>query len=715
MAQTAKPVLSIGIIFKDDIRSLEHCLSALQPLRDAVHCELVMADTGSSDGSRAVAEKYADILFDFPWINDFAAARNAVIDRCSGRWFLTVDSDEYLEEDVSQLVSFLKANNKKVDTCTVVIRNYGNYELEGPYTDFMAIRMTRLSRGARYVGAIHEKWSNTGVVISLPKTVFRHDGYVGLNNEEGRAKRERNIRLIREEMAQEPKLLMPRLQFIESGATEPDLLDQIRDAIALVEEKPAAWERVGPPILRHAVFHAWQTKLPEADEWTGKAWELFPDSLYTRIDVSYASFMRAGEAKDFAACVEHGEAYLKGMEAQRKGADPGACIVSVLRMASPYWEQDVKILLARAYLTMEQPDPERALELLGSLNGSQLDGRQTALFVQNLRDAHARTEGDTSSIVASVWEGISKPVPNEQRAQQRKQTFVNEERTAFQPNIRTAERDREDYHRLSCTLFAPLEAENEWGRTAAILAEEDPDLLTKKLAAVEDWEKTPICALAHALEHGAEFPLPGQTLPLEKMDALAGRLSREGEVIFTLAAAAAEADFAADAQDMAWVRSLALAAVRACKWEDEKQGLALARGFVRVERAFLAHCYTPEVLREDSLFLLPPMHRFGWYCGRAFEALEASDPAGYARSLREGLKTCPQMKPMVEFLTAHTPQLKPPVPGELLALAEQVRTMLSAYAPDDPAVVMIKQSAAYQKVAHLIEGPDAGVFGGLPQ
>ena len=73
-----KPVLSIGIIFKNEIRCLDRCLKSLQPLRDALPCELVMADTGSGDGSREVAERYADILFDFPWINDFAAARKKV-------------------------------------------------------------------------------------------------------------------------------------------------------------------------------------------------------------------------------------------------------------------------------------------------------------------------------------------------------------------------------------------------------------------------------------------------------------------------------------------------------------------------------------------------------------------------------------------------------------------------------------------------------------
>lgn len=60
-----KPVLSIGIIFKNEIRCLERCVKSLQPLRDAVPCELVMADTGSDDGSREIAEKYADIFFRF--------------------------------------------------------------------------------------------------------------------------------------------------------------------------------------------------------------------------------------------------------------------------------------------------------------------------------------------------------------------------------------------------------------------------------------------------------------------------------------------------------------------------------------------------------------------------------------------------------------------------------------------------------------------------
>ena len=70
---------------------------------------------------------------------------------------------------------------------------------------------------------------------------------------------------------------------------------------------------------------------------------------------------------------------------------------------------------------------------------------------------------------------------------------------------------------------------------------------------------------------------------------------------------------------------------------------------------------------------------------------------------------------MLEFLTEHTPQLGPSASQELLALAGQVRTLLAAYDPEDPAVAALKQSPVYQKVAHLIEGLEAPVAGGLAQ
>ena len=83
-----QPLLSIGMIFRNDKRSIRRCLDALAPLRKAIPCQLVMVDTGSTDGSRQIAEQYADVLLNFAWIGDFAAARNAGLEHCTGTWFM---------------------------------------------------------------------------------------------------------------------------------------------------------------------------------------------------------------------------------------------------------------------------------------------------------------------------------------------------------------------------------------------------------------------------------------------------------------------------------------------------------------------------------------------------------------------------------------------------------------------------------------------------
>lgn len=139
----SKPLLSIGMIIKNEMRCLKRCLDSLTPLRQQIPCQLVIADTGSDDGSRAVAKQYADILVDYPWDNDFAAARNAVLEQCTGVWYLTVDADEWLDADVSQLIAFLRSDESRSnDLARVIQRSYVNRDFT-EYEDFFADRMGR--------------------------------------------------------------------------------------------------------------------------------------------------------------------------------------------------------------------------------------------------------------------------------------------------------------------------------------------------------------------------------------------------------------------------------------------------------------------------------------------------------------------------------------------------------------------------------------------
>ena len=264
--------------------------------------------------------------------------------------------------------------------------------------------------------------------------------------------------------------------------------------------------------------------------------------------------------------------------------------------------------------------------------------------------------------------------------------------------------------------FLPLGEKCELGVAAELLETENAARLELLLGKAEKLENLPGHALAHALRHGARFPLRNRPLTIEQMDLLAGGIAREKDELYKLAGQTARAELPDSPQGLGWARGLCMAALKVCPWKeiDAETGLRLARAFARVEKAYLPVCYAGEMLTAENLLLLPPLHRFGWYCAQAFEALDAGKAAGYVRLLREGLNTCEGAKDMVEFLIDNTPGLKDPS-EDLKDLAEQIRTVLARFSPGDPAVAALKQSEAYQKVAYLIEGTAPPIVGGLSQ
>ena len=715
------PLISIGIIFKNDIRCIERCLKALQPLRDAVPAELVIADTGSTDGSREVAEKYADILIDFPWIDDFAAARNSVLKRCSGKWFMFVDTDEYLDEDVSELVRFLRGSKKRPEMgATVVVRNYGNYELEGDYSDFAAARIVRMVPGLHFEGAIHEHLvisASEIPVLPLGKTILHHDGYVGmrLNDTVGKAKQERNVRLIRKGLEEEPDNLLLCMQLLESGSAEmvPDYLGHLRRTVGLVKEKVSGWERLGPPVLRFAVYKAQQLSLPELEEWLGLAEEMFPHSMFTRLDVQYAAFAHIWNTKnDAEEAIRRGRLYLQALEECRNGADPLAQMMSPLEMATPFSECKAKIALIG--VCCNSGHEEEALDLARGLNYSLLNHSQIAGLMGHLQDIHFKSTLDTAAVVTGIWEEVNRPEEERKNNIQRKRAFLQVAGGTFPDKNREAEKSNDNFVRHAYTLYLPLREQCDLGRAAAVMDMETVPEMEAVLNEVEDWNGFSIHALAHALECGARFPLPERPLNIEEMNSIASRLAKRGADFCTLALRLAGGFGGGRWQELMWSESLALAAVRTYSWtakgQSAEQGMALARMFAEIEGKVLPRCYMPEMFEAERMFALPPLHRFGFYCAQAFEALNAGDAAGYVRLLREGLALCGAAKEMVEFLLDSTQALKSPS-EELSALADQIRAVLGRFSPDDPAVAALKQSEAYQKVAYLIEGLEPPVAG----
>ena len=96
--------VSLCMIVKNEERVLARCLDSFAPLVD----EIVIVDTGSTDGTKAVAARYTDKIYDFSWIGDFAAARNFAFSKTSCDYIYSADADEMIDEENAKLFLALK-------------------------------------------------------------------------------------------------------------------------------------------------------------------------------------------------------------------------------------------------------------------------------------------------------------------------------------------------------------------------------------------------------------------------------------------------------------------------------------------------------------------------------------------------------------------------------------------------------------------------------
>jgi tetratricopeptide (TPR) repeat protein len=87
--------VSLCMIVKNEEANLPGCLESVG---DIFH-EIVVVDTGSTDRTKEVAERYGAKVFDFPWVDSFSAARNESLRQATGNWAFWLDADDRLDAD----------------------------------------------------------------------------------------------------------------------------------------------------------------------------------------------------------------------------------------------------------------------------------------------------------------------------------------------------------------------------------------------------------------------------------------------------------------------------------------------------------------------------------------------------------------------------------------------------------------------------------------
>ena len=129
------------LIVKNESAVLERCLESLEGV-DGIY----ITDTGSTDNTVEIAERYGCHVTSFPWVDDFAAARNFASSQVEDGFILSIDADEQLLTHMIDIRSQLETLGDH-DALTVNMQWNENHSHKVPRI---------FKAGVKWEGRIHE-------------------------------------------------------------------------------------------------------------------------------------------------------------------------------------------------------------------------------------------------------------------------------------------------------------------------------------------------------------------------------------------------------------------------------------------------------------------------------------------------------------------------------------------------------------------------------
>ena len=95
----------------------------LKPMKEIVD-KILICDTGSTDRTKEIIREFTAEVYDFPWKNDFSAARNFISEKVSTDYWMWLDADDTVSpETVRKLIKLKEELDPSPDV--VMMKNNG--------------------------------------------------------------------------------------------------------------------------------------------------------------------------------------------------------------------------------------------------------------------------------------------------------------------------------------------------------------------------------------------------------------------------------------------------------------------------------------------------------------------------------------------------------------------------------------------------------------
>ncbi|MGE6378352.1 tetratricopeptide repeat-containing glycosyltransferase family 2 protein [Peribacillus muralis] len=174
--------ISLCMIVRNEEESLERCLTSVKGIAD----EIIIVDTGSTDRTKEIATQFTDRVFDFAWIDDFAAARNYAFSKATKNYILWLDADDIIKEKDRLLFIQLK-KKLSLDVDSVTMHYYLAFDEVGNVTSKLKRnRLVRRECNFQWIGAVHEFLAVYGNIKSSE---------IGITHSKNKAYTDRNLQI----------------------------------------------------------------------------------------------------------------------------------------------------------------------------------------------------------------------------------------------------------------------------------------------------------------------------------------------------------------------------------------------------------------------------------------------------------------------------------------------------------------------------------------
>ncbi len=179
--------ISLCMILKNEEDVIARCLDCVKDIVD----EIIIVDTGSTDKTKDIVKKYTDKIYDFEWIDDFAAARNFSFSKATKEYIFWIDADEVLfKEDQDKLLKLKESLNSNIDTVTMTDHR-GLNENGEPLLRYKRNRLVKRKNNFKWVGFIHEYLGVSGNV---------HESDIAVTHQKLHDVGDRNLRIYRNKL-----------------------------------------------------------------------------------------------------------------------------------------------------------------------------------------------------------------------------------------------------------------------------------------------------------------------------------------------------------------------------------------------------------------------------------------------------------------------------------------------------------------------------------